>query len=230
MCGGLTLTLLSLAVGLLLCGQRTLCQLLPDLSDPCASSATQVHDIDVAYFPPSLLPQNESPSDSGGEDRKKRGATSENRKLWPNGVVYYTFSSRFNAAERRQILEAMKHWEDHTCIRFKHRSNQPHYVNFFPGAGCCSYVGRIDYGRQPQGVSIGRFCFNFHPIVHEISHVVGFWHEQSRPDRDEYIDIIEGNIVPGYETNFQKILSWRISSRSRLRLQQYHALRFQLFL
>ncbi|XP_064384870.1 tolloid-like protein 2 isoform X2 [Halichondria panicea] len=135
MCGGLTLTLLSLAVGLLLCGQRTLCQLLPDLSDPCASSATQVHDNDIAYFPPSLLPQNESPSNSGSEDRKKRGATIENRKLWPNGVVYYTFSSRFNAAERRQILEAMKHWEDHTCIRFKQRSNQPHYVNFFPGAG-----------------------------------------------------------------------------------------------
>ena len=60
------------------------------------NAATQVHDNDIAYFPPSLLPQNESPSNSGSEDRKKRGATSENRKLWPNGVVYYTFSSRFN--------------------------------------------------------------------------------------------------------------------------------------
>ena len=34
----------------------------------------------------------------------------------------------------RMIYQGMKHWEDNTCIRFKPRTNQHTYVNFFPGS------------------------------------------------------------------------------------------------
>jgi len=62
-------------------------------------------------------------------------------------------------------------------------------------------VGRFRYFIQP--VSIGYYC-TFSSAVHEIGHVLGFWHEQSRPDRDKYINIHEKNILPGFENNFDK--------------------------
>ena len=66
---------------------------------------------------------------------------------------------------------------------------------------CCSYVGRFAFFIQP--VSIHYDC-SFASTVHEIGHVLGFWHEQSRPDRDKYVNIHRENIWPGYEPNFDK--------------------------
>ena len=72
---------------------------------------------------------------------------------------------------------------------------------------CCSYVGRMGAG-QAQGVNLGRECIKMGTIAHEIGHVIGFWHEHTRPDRDLYVDIFKRNILDSkYEvkmTNFFK--------------------------
>ena len=39
-------------------------------------------------------------------------------------------------------------------------------------------------------------------IAHEIGHVLGFHHEHSRPDRDEFILVNNTNIQDGKEYNF----------------------------
>ena len=64
-------------------------------------------------------------------------------------------------------------------------------------------MGRVARN-QVQGVSLGRGCLWPPTILHEIGHVVGFWHEQSRPDRDDYVEILYDNIWPYYESNFYK--------------------------
>ena len=67
--------------------------------------------------------------------------------------------------------------------------------------GCCSYVGRQP-GEMAQGLSIGFGCDKPGTVLHELGHAVGFWHEMSRPDRDDYIKINLENVNPGHESNF----------------------------
>ena len=40
--------------------------------------------------------------------------------------------------------------------------------------------------------------------MHEILHALGFYHEQSRLDRDDFVQIRFENIRSGLENNFQK--------------------------
>lgn len=48
-----------------------------------------------------------------------------------------------------------------------------------------------------QAISIGKNCDKFGIVVHELGHVVGFWHEHTRPDRDRHVLIFRENIMNG---------------------------------
>ena len=59
---------------------------------------------------------------------------------------------------------------------------------------CWGHVGHHGYKTQ---ISIGDNCDFQHVMEHEIGHSFGFWHEQSRPDRDNYISVIWENVLDG---------------------------------
>uniref|UniRef100_A0A672P4E9 Metalloendopeptidase n=1 Tax=Sinocyclocheilus grahami TaxID=75366 RepID=A0A672P4E9_SINGR len=136
--------------------------------------------------------------------RRRRAATARPERVWPDGIIPYVISSNFSGSQRAIFKQAMRHWEKHTCVTFIERSTEESYIVFtIRPCGCCSFVGRR--GGGPQAISIGKNCDKFGIVVHELGHVIGFWHEHTRPDRDEHVDIFRENIQPGQEYNFIKM-------------------------
>ena len=62
---------------------------------------------------------------------------------------------------------------------------------------CWSYIGRVFEGKQQ--LSIGQGCESDGIIIHELMHALGFYHEQSRSDRDDFVVIMWENIKAGYK-------------------------------
>ncbi|XP_024909369.1 low choriolytic enzyme-like [Cynoglossus semilaevis] len=116
-----------------------------------------------------------------------------------------TFKTRIMTGrdERFFIRNLLKEFVDRTCIRFVGKDNShKNYLYIFPGSGCWSFVGMIK-GRQP--ISLNKYgCLYTSVVQHEILHALGFHHEHSRSDRDQYILIKSENIRRGKERNFYK--------------------------
>jgi hypothetical protein len=100
--------------------------------------------------------------------------------------------------ERKVIASAMHQFHIHTCIRFvPHRNHMQHYIKINKtGGGCYSTVGRDTTTSNGQVVSLDSGCVYTDIVQHELMHAVGFWHEQSRYDRDDYVVINRDNIRP----------------------------------
>ncbi|XP_074647617.1 astacin-like metalloendopeptidase [Tubulanus polymorphus] len=135
-------------------------------------------------------------------------------KLWPNNTLNYRFiqddsSSSVPNYEKPKIEKVLNQLldlinKDGKCLslhKWQEGESRRYLVVFTKQRGCYSSVG---WWGGEQFISLGNGCLGTSTMMHEMLHVIGLWHEQSRHDRDDYVTINWENIQPGGERQFSK--------------------------
>ncbi|XP_026168789.1 meprin A subunit beta isoform X2 [Mastacembelus armatus] len=133
------------------------------------------------------------------DERQTRNSLIGDEYRWPK-TIPYLMEDDLEINAKGVILKAFEQYRLKTCIDFKPWSGEANYISVFKGNGCFSSVGNQQVGKQR--LSIGTNCDRIATIEHEFLHALGFWHEQSRADRDDYVEIMWDRISEGKEHNF----------------------------
>lgn len=121
---------------------------------------------------------------------------------WGNSTIPYVIASGHPKAA--DIRSAIAYINSSTNVCMVARTTEADYLEYVYVAGVC---GASNIGKQGgrQIVEIGDQCGDTRgSTVHETMHAMGFYHEQSRDDRDTYVTINFANIQSPHQHNFEK--------------------------
>lgn len=100
------------------------------------------------------------------------------------------------------IDQAFRLYHENTCIKWVKRTKELDYVEITgESSGCWSNLGRL-HNRQQLNLQPNGCLSSVGTAIHEMMHTLGFHHEQTRPDRDNFVRINFDNIEAGRSGNF----------------------------
>ncbi|KAH7694865.1 NAS-31 protein, partial [Aphelenchoides avenae] len=100
--------------------------------------------------------------------------------------------------------DAFQYWTQMTCLEWKEGCATKPPIKIFKGDGCYTLKGRKTFLQEQQMSLQEPGCEFFATVAHEASHVMGMAHEQSRPDRDQFIDVVWTNIEEDWKSQYDK--------------------------
>jgi hypothetical protein len=120
------------------------------------------------------------------------------RNPWPPGTnanspIPYEFDGNVSQANRNIAVAAMQEIEGNCRVDFRPREFfDTVWIRWNNSNGNNAPVGWVPFGGQ-RTVNIVSWG-TYYTVVHELFHVIGVYHEQSRRDRDSFVTINFGNI------------------------------------
>jgi hypothetical protein len=147
-----------------------------------------------------------------------------NANLWPGGVVPYVLNANVTAVNAAAMRHSMDMIELVANITFVPRTNQSAYISIQNSTGNSSFVGRTG---GAQTLNIVNWNLSY-VMCHELMHALGQWHEQSRPDRGNFVTVNLANIQDASEHNFNIVNALTIGSYDFDSVMHYDACAFSV--
>jgi hypothetical protein len=116
-------------------------------------------------------------------------------RKWSNNTVVYVLDANLSTNVRNEVQKSFTEWSTKTNVKFKQRTTENTYVTIRQDGSTCN-CGNANLGANGNRGTINlgsRSSANV--ITHEIGHTLGFIHEQNRPDRDNFINVLTQNIL-----------------------------------
>jgi len=161
-------------------------------SDPASIEMIQQYYPDAVYTGPET---SSLKSIYGGSGVSK----------WPNGIVYYQFHSSMTNDMRISTQRAMSTITMVCNVRFVERTtttNQTVVIQIDPNStspGYVNYVGYRSSSFYPKLVIKNTLPVGY--IIHELMHILGFWHEQQRSNREDFVTVTNA-LATGNASNY----------------------------
>merc|ERR1712180_122000 len=134
----------------------------------------------------------------------------DERYRWPERTINYDLSQVVDPENKTLIINTLKQLQNKFdgCVKFR-EATSGNRMMVVDDDGCYSSVGFNKYFER-QNLSLSpRECMYPAVIEHEFMHAIGVQHTHSRPDRDNYVTIIEENIqanaTHNFTDNFEKL-------------------------
>jgi hypothetical protein len=153
---------------------------------------------------------------SADSDPTHMQARTERPQPWPGGIIPYDVS-KLAPAQQAIALRAMRRWTDTGAnITFVPRTAEAEYVSFTGRTDAGNNTSCVGFKRGVRAdINITAFWWRQQEWMpaHELGHVLGFFHEHQRWDRDQCVAIHYENIKPGRADDYDWIpkTSWIVS-------------------
>ena len=124
-------------------------------------------------------------------------------KPWPGEELPYRLGPNLTDDQKEYIVKIGNVLDNKRVIKMRpyNPNKDKAYVYFKKGSSHC--YAEVGYTGSVTQVALNEKC-GYGEIFHEVFHVLGFFHEQNRFDRDEHIKILWENIDEEHWPQFEK--------------------------